>query len=464
MVRRQDGMALVTVLILIFVFSLLAWAFVARMHGEQRLVGSASRGTAALYLAEAGAEKALRLLSSTTSGGLEHDRPLVEGYQEEMGSGRFVIEKTVEDPPGTIAVTVRGEAGDSVRRIRVIARMVPKALGLGLYGGNTVALARGARVYVVPSTPAKKAEERMGDVAVARELWVEEDAALNDLDERALTLREGRVKDHALFGLSSSIGADLRMREILPDLVATGTTDLVSVTKTRVIYDHDTLRREHPRVHVRALKREEVSLPSADLEALRTLARSNVANADINRAVGERFFDRTLRDKANSQYTSAEFERILTYLDMKHRDTGREHRLGGVVYVEGLVNIGRALHIDDGVLVVRGKIHVGDGARLEIRHGPQSRHLPGLVAATDGGMIRVGHEAVMIVDGVVFASSGLHVSRATMDVSGAIIAGQGVLVEGGLVVVRYQPDVLGTIGLTRTHHVLVRPVAWQEIH
>ena len=49
--------------------------------------------------------------------------------------------------------------------------------------------------------------------------------------------------------------------------------------------------------------------------------------------------------------------------------------------------------------------------------------------------------------------SGLH----------AILTGQGFLNDGGLVVVRYQQDVLGTMGLSRTSHVLVLPASWQVL-
>ena len=462
MVRRQDGMALVTVLIMIFVFSLLAWAFVARMHGEQRLVGSASRGTAALYLAEAGAEKALQRLSS--SGPIEPGdaRSPLEGYQEELGAGKFVIERVAEDPPGTIALTVRGEAGGAVRRIRVVARIVPRALGTGLYAGNTLALTRGARAYVVPTPPSQKGQERLGDIATARELWLDAGVVLNGLDGQMLVLRDARVADHTLFGLSSSLGADFQ-RQVLPDLIVTGEADLVSVTKTQVIYTVDMLRREHQGINVRAMRRTEASLPTVDLETFRGLASDNHANKALNQTVGDRTFDRTLKDKDGSAYTVAEFEKILAYLDMRSRERREEPRLAGIIYVEGVVSIGRGLIVDDGALIVRGTLRVGDRARLEVRHGPQTKHLPGLVAATDGGTITLGQEATVVVDGVVLASTGLHVTRATMEVRGAILVGQGFLNDGGLVVVRYQPDVLTTIALSRTPHVLVRPVSWQVL-
>jgi hypothetical protein len=78
-------------------------------------------------------------------------------------------------------------------------------------------------------------------------------------------------------------------------------------------------------------------------------------------------------------------------------------------------------------------------------------------------MIRLGQASVVFVDGVVQAGVGIQIVKARVDVSGAILTGQGFVNDGGLVVVRYHPDVLTTVGLSRTDHVLLRQLAWQEL-
>lgn len=466
MTRRQEGLSLVAVLVLMVILTMLAGAFVWQMNRDQGQVGRAQRATSALYLAEAGAEKALWHLSQGGSVAPPTNKGSLEGYQEEQGQGRFVIERIVETPEGAFEIVVRGEVGEVVRRIRVTARLVPKALGFGLYAGDVAALMHQARLYVIPFLQARKPSERFGDVAVARWLWVEDRTSLNHLDGQKVPLREGPVYDYALFGLSSSMGVAFREREILPDLVATADAPLAYGRDRDPLYDLSALRFKYPAVHVRALRSEPVTMPRVDLERYRTLARENRENAALNRAVGERMRDRDLADKKDSLYTQQQFERMLWHLDTENRGRarGKEFGLAGVVFVEGIVTIRGSLRIDEGALVVRGIIGVMERARLEVRHGPSTTALPGVIAFGDGGRIRLAQEAAVVVDGIVLAGTGLEVVRASLDVSGAILTGQGLLNDGGLVVVRYNPGVLTTIGLSRTEHVLIRPMSWQEVH
>jgi hypothetical protein len=57
----------------------------------------------------------------------------------------------------------------------------------------------------------------------------------------------------------------------------------------------------------------------------------------------------------------------------------------------------------------------------------------------------------------------VHLSRASVDVSGAMLTGQGTLVDGGLVIIRYQMSVFNTIGLMRTPDAVVRPTSWRTL-
>ncbi|MGQ0550357.1 MAG: hypothetical protein ACT4PY_11905, partial [Armatimonadota bacterium] len=194
----------------------------------------------------------------------------------------------------------------------------------------------------------------------------------------------------------------------------------------------------------------------------RALASDNRANAAMNRAVGERALDRVLANKPDSLYTPDQFDRVLAYLERQRRE-GKDARLAGVVFVEGTLIISQTLVIEDGALIVRGSLRLEDRARLEVRHSPKTASLPGVIVSGDGGIIRLGRDAVAIVDGLLFASTGVEVLKARVDVLGAIVAGQGFVNEDGLVVVRYHPGVLRTVGLTRTEHVLLSPLTWQEL-
>lgn len=465
MIRRQEGLSLVTVLILLLVLSMFAGAFLWRMNANQGQVGRAQQAAAALYLAEAGAEKVLWQLSQAATTVPRGGEGSLQGYEETHGSGRFVIERVSETPEGVIEILVRGEAGGVTRRLRVTARLVPKALGFGLLAGDVAALVKQARMYVVPVLNTRKASERFGDIGVARQLWVEEGVTLNHLDGQDVTLRDGSVRDYTLFGLSSAIGVDFRDREILPDLVVTGERQLSYGRDADPLYDLSAFRLKYPGVKVRELRSEQISMPGVNLDVYRALARENLGNARVNKVVGEKTRDRLLSEKQDSLYTQEQFEGILWYLGTENRTRRQSDELGlaGVVFVEGVVNIVRSLRIDDGALVVKGMISVADRARLEVRHSPTTTTLPGLVAFQDGGKIRLAAEARVIVDGIVLAGTGLELFKASLEVSGAVLMGQGLLNDGSTIIVRYQSAVLGTIGLTRTSDVLVRPVSWHEV-
>ncbi len=256
-----------------------------------------------------------------------------------------------------------------------------------------------------------------------------------------------------------------REREILPDLVGTGETRLAYGRDFDALDNLTALQFKYPDVRVRELRYESVSMPRVDLDAYRALARENRGNSMVNKTVGERMRDRLLTEKADSLYTQEQFEKILWYLDGENRTRAKGKELGlvGTVFVQGIVTIRGALRIDEGALVVKGVVGVAERARLEVRHSAAITALPGVIAFGDGGAIRLAPESTVIVDGMVLAGTGLEVYQATLDVSGAIVTGQGLLNDGGLMVVRYRPDVMRTMGVGRTAEVLVRPLSWQEV-
>jgi hypothetical protein len=460
-------MSLLTVLVLMLVLTMFASVFVWRMRQDLTQAGRSQRGAAALYLAEAGAEKALWYLAQSAEATPPTSNHAVSaGYQEQHDSGRFVIETLTTVSPGTFEVTVRGEVGDATRRIRVTARLVPKALGFGLYAGDSAAFIHQARLYVVPAPPAKKSDRRLGDIAIAQWLWVEEGTRVNTLDGEQLDLSTGVIRDYALYGRSSALGTGSQEQDALPDLVATGAVPLAYGRDRDPLHDATALRFKYPTVHMRSLKSDPVTMPGVDLERYSALAQENHRNVDLNRAVGQWMHDPNLRDKRDSHYSQEQMEWILSYLRSANRARARGQEIGmkGVVFVNGVVTIRDTLRIDDGALVVRGIVGVMQRAHLEVRHGSGGAGLPGLIAFGDGGRIRIAPQATVAADGVVLASTGLEVVRARLEVTGAILTGQGLLNDGGLVTVRYQPSVLGTVGLKSTNDVLLLPVSWREIH
>lgn len=451
----EAGLALISVLGVMFVLTLVAWAFVARIMDEQRHAGTAYRSTAALYLAEAGVQHALGTLSDRTA---SRSADRLAGYRESLGSGFFEIERIHEEAPGELAIVVRGEVGGVIRRVRRLVTVVPRVLGYGLFGGQVV-LAGAGRTYIIPTAIAREGCERLGDVAASERLWLETGAALNALEGRPVTLRDGTLPDFALLGLLALPERLEDVDRVSPDLVLSRKAELVIGIAPWAAGAWASSHRQVPGLNVRAIKYDEVAIPVVNANLLRTMAAENRSNAEINRSAGDRV-DRTLSYKDDSVYSPEQFSALIAYLGAT-RGVARRHGLSGVVFVDGAVTVGTPVLVEDGALIVNGTLRVSEGIRVEVRHGPKSRHLPGIMALA-AGMVRLGPGAWMITDGLLFADAGLEVLKATVEVSGAIIAVQGVLNEG-LLVVRYSPDVLRTIGLRRTEDILLHPIAWQEL-
>ncbi len=87
MMRRQEGQALVMVVV-VMILQIIAWAFLSRVNFEQRLAGGLTRSLGALYLAEAGLQKALWMLEEGVSGNSSGDWSLP--HEEALGPGTFV--------------------------------------------------------------------------------------------------------------------------------------------------------------------------------------------------------------------------------------------------------------------------------------------------------------------------------------------------------------------------------------
>ncbi len=452
--QRHEGHAIVMVLVVMLVVQLTAWGFLTWVNTEQRLAGGTTRSLAAFYLAEAGLQKALWMLEE---GRLTAAVP--EGRfaprEEAMGAGTFAVDEFEYLPDSLLSIVVRGDVGGARRRLKGLVRVGPQPLAYGVYARGSIVFDGSARTYVLSSRSARPGCRRAGDLATGGEIRFESPSvALNSFRGVGLPLREGIIPDRALLG---SGGRDPALGLI--DVVLAGRAELRS-GKSRTLVDLAELRQQVGELGIRRVRvREAIPAPSIAMDRYRGLAEANTANAPLNTAAGWASARASLRAKVHSRYSEEDFEAILAYLrDQPSRS------LRGLVFVEGDVEMveGTSLIIQDGSLVVAGDIGLKGGARLEVRHGPNTRALPGIIAGGDA-IIEIAREAAMIVDGLLLAGSRVDVLGGTLDVIGAVATGS-LVNKDGTIAVRYDPEVLVTVGLRRTAKGAAELVSWQELH
>ncbi|MGQ0571577.1 MAG: pilus assembly PilX family protein [Armatimonadota bacterium] len=445
--RQQDGQALLMVVVVMLILQMFAGVFLARVSFEQRLAGGSTRSLAALYLAEAGLQKALWVL--------EEGKDLTLPYQEALGVGTFAIEALEHLPGGLISVVVRGDAANVRRRLRVLARAGPPALAYGVYGQHSLRFDGRARTYLLPFRAGGGDCRCAGNLAASGEVRFESPhVLLNTFHGSRLPLRDGTIDDYALLGSSAVVDP----AQGLVDLVLAGGARLTSGIAHKPI-ELEELRRYVGELGIRRLKvRPALQGPSFEVDQYRALAEANTANTLLNRAAAEAGGAAGLRVKPHSRYIAEEFETVLDYLK-----GGPRRALQGVVFVEGDVDLveGDKLIIADGALVVEGDIVIGPGARLEVHHGPTARTLPGVVAWGKAA-IDIEEEAVAVVDGLVLTDGDVVVFAGILDVIGAVTA-RNFVTKNGTVVVRYDAAVLATPGFQKIGKGLAVPVSWQEL-
>lgn len=442
---RQRGQALLMVLIIMLIIQTIVWVFLSRVSTEQRLAGGSVRGLGAFYLAEAGVQKALRMLEDGADWSLPHE--------EVLGAGTFTVEAVESLPGGLIGVVIRGDVGGARRRLRVVSRLGPQALAYGVFAQGIAAFGGQSRTYVVPFRIGNG--RRTGDLAAGVEVRFDNPrTALNAFRGSRLLLREGEVVDTAL--LDETTASDSTRGAL--DVVLAGRAQLVSGVAHKTVGLED-LKRQIPGLAIRRVRtRSPLAAPAVDLKAYKALAEANTANAALNGAAGLVAGESDLRGKKHSAYSVEEFEAILDYLRLRPRQA-----LHGLIFVDSdvLLEEGDRLTIADGALVVEGDLDVEEHARLEVRHSQGSRALPGIVAWGEGS-IQIEDNAVVIVDGLILAEWDVRVRAGILDVIGAVAA-RNLSVTDGTVVVRYDSGVLATVGLKRTGKGLAEPVSWQEI-
>jgi hypothetical protein len=144
--------------------------------------------------------------------------------------------------------------------------------------------------------------------------------------------------------------------------------------------------------------------------------------------------------------------------------------LRGVVYLRGalLLPERQELRIADGSLIVEGAVYLDHHAALEVTHSPHTRTLPGLVALANSTIV-VTENARLRVHGLLYATKTIGIDDgAQVDVVGAVLTGDPDLSfrnASGMVVIRYDPAVMGTRGLRLPANapVVAWVAAWEEL-
>lgn len=461
-------MVLVVVLLTLLVMVGSSAAFIWSMNEQQRSAGARLRTSAARAAAEAGVYRALAILETTAPDGSRGRSWRTSGYTEALsGQGlerRFTVSVTGE-PDGAIIITSAGEAGGVRRRVRARVHLVGPSLLSALYGSSVVHLARPPAAFLIAPYRSGVRDRSWVHVAAGRAIeFATPDVSIND-PRRTLTVDPGPLDVTA--GTRAG-GVAARPATAAPGtvrlLLGRGASLLVGPDREPV--DVQQLRAFGARVEGATVYRDELpALPVVDAAYYRALAAANTLNDAVNRAAGRYVGDDALSRKSGSDYTHVEFERLAAYL----RDERRPAELRGLVYLEGGLSLadGQWLRVSDGAIVAESTVFLGRGATLEVLHSPATRALPGVLVLGDGGLVVTlgGH---LRAHGLVYAGGTVDIGvGARVDVVGAILANDPEISfrsYGGTVVVRYDPAVLGTPGLSVPEDapVIAWVAAWDE--
>jgi len=152
--KDRKGIMLITCYLVIVVLTILGSAFLVRSVSEKRIAERERDSIQALWLAEAGIDKAIWYLTNTAPNGSTDGTWRTTAYpatpglsptdpqQESLGSGNYTIwvENGPVDIANTIKVTSEGAVGTAQRTLEEIIRMTG---GGGLSGFNFAVLAGG---------------------------------------------------------------------------------------------------------------------------------------------------------------------------------------------------------------------------------------------------------------------------------------------------------------------------------
>jgi hypothetical protein len=440
-------MILLTVLVVLLVVTGSSVSLIWFMNQQQARAGARYHSVAALAVAEAGVHRALAALETVapddrTSG--RHWRPAAysEGLQFGGIQGRFTI-SLADRAGGVVVVDSAGVVPGATRHLRARVQLAAPALLTALHGTGFVRLERPPAAITIVPYSARTPDRSWVHIAAGRGIWfATTDVSINDR-RAGLGLGPGPMD---IAARDAGAGAQPEPGPVRM-LLARGASLVLGSSQERV--DVQPLRAMGIRVegviqYADALP----ALPDVDLDALRTLAAANRANAALNHAAGEFFADTSLARKRDSLYSALEFQQIQEYL----KSGLRPPRFEGVIHVAGEVALldDERLTIADGSLIAEGAVHLGRGAALEITHTAATRALPGLIVTENGALI-VGPLARLRVHGLVYVNRAVEVGEgARVDVVGSVLANDPGLSFRNIaatVVIRYDPAVLGTQGV-----------------
>jgi type II secretory pathway pseudopilin PulG len=454
--RRQAGMALLAVLVVLVVIAGSSAAFIWSMNGQQRRAGIRLREAAARSAAEAGVYRALAILETTAPDGSAGRSWRTSGHTEALRGGalerRFSV-SVADGPGGTITITSAGGAGGIERRLRARVHLAGPALLSALYGSGIIHLARPPAAFLVVPYGLGIRDRSWVHVAAARGVeFATPDVSINE-PRRAFAVDPGPLDAPGGAGNTAAAAAPGPLRFLL------GRGASLMIGPDRQPVNVQQLRAYGVPVEGAIIDQDQLPpLPVVDAAYFRALASANTLNDDLNRSAGRYAGDDALSRKSGSVYAHVEFEQLAAYLRSGHAAV-----LRGVVYLEGGLSLtdGQSLRVVDGSIVAESTVFLGRGATLEVIHTPAARALPGLLVLGDGGLV-VTQDAHLRVHGLVYVSRTADIGvGARVDVVGAILANDPEISfrsYGGTVVVRYDPAVLGTPGLDAVEGAPV--VAW----
>ncbi len=462
--HRQTGQVLLGVLVLVLVVTASAVTFVWYMNQQQTRAGIRYRSAAALNVAEAGVHRALAALESNVPiGGLRGHEWRSQGYAETVQAGplegRFVLSVN-QDPGGARVITSVGQVGDVIRKVRVRAYVASPILLSAFTGIGIVKIdPPPATTFLLPYG-AETLRRPWVHLMAGRAVWFAASQVRINNPEAHVTFSPGPID--AAIGRRD--GGDnppvLPLRIALPReaiLAVGGADQYVDVSALRAfgVLINDIVKLD-------ALP----EFPTIDRAYLLSQAASNAGNVGINKGAGRFYGDGTLEHKTGSDYSGAEFLRILEYLLTEQS----RPRLRGIVYVRGSVTMpeGARVRIDDGTLITESTVHLSRSAELVITHSSASRTLPGLIVQDLGGL-NLALEAQLHVHGLVYVNRAIEIGEgATFDVVGAVVGnnpGISFRAYAATVIIRYDPAVLGTPGLLTPEQgpVVVWVAKWEEM-
>lgn len=459
----SSGQVLLGVLILALIITGSSVSFIWFMNQQQSRAGGRYRSLVALHVAEAGVHRAVGVLEYGTLDGRISGRDWrPTRYTETVQVGPWEATFTLsvdEEPDGTRIVTSLGEVAGVSRRIRARVRLTSPVLLAALAGPGYIKLDGPPSATFILPYGTGAAILPWVHLMAGRAVWFSSSDVLINSSRVTLTTAPGPADAATARAGGWDSAAAIRVRLARDAILSAGGPEHpVDASQLRAF--------GMPIQDVVAGSLSLPAFPEVDREALHALAAANRQNVAINSTAGRYAGDGALERKAGSDYTGAEFVRVLSYLAAERKPSP----LRGVIYVHGTVMIPAGVHVEiaEGALITESTVHIGWAAGLTISHSAATRTLPGLVALDQGRLI-VAPRGSLRAHGLVYANRAIEVGEgATFDVVGAVLGndpGMSFRTSATLTVIRYDPAVLGTQGLLTP---IIGPLvawisSWEEV-